>query len=428
MNKKEILKEIIRDFHTKPLRATKNRNYDIPMDIEKVVVLTGSRRSGKTSLLLNTVKKLCNIIPVENIIFINFEDERLSLKVEELDLILQAYRELYPMKNLSECYLFFDEIQEAQGWEKFVRRCDETITRHIYLTGSNAKLLGTEIATTLRGRAYRLEIYPLSFPEYLSFLGINKDYYDSHNRALILNAFEQYLHFGGFPELVNIEDENQKRKVLQEYYDVMLFRDIIERYSETNIAALKYFLKRLVESVKSPLSIAKIHNEMKSLGLRVGKNSLYDYFDYAEAIYFTLPSKRYSPSINRQELADKRAYIVDNGFLSALTHKYSRDLGKKLENIVAIELKRRGYDLLFGKNGKECDFIVDRDERLALQVSYECSSFDTSEREVAGALFGAKLLGEKKATILTMDREEVIDSSGAQIEFQLAWKWLLDEK
>ncbi|MFP4487533.1 MAG: ATP-binding protein [Campylobacterales bacterium] len=424
MNKKDIIKTLIKDFHTKPLRRTKSREYNIPLDIEKVVILTGSRRSGKTSLLLNTIERLIQDVPIENIIYINFEDERLMLKAQELDLILQSFQELYPQKELSDCYLFFDEIQEVEGWEKFIRRCDETITRHIYLTGSNAKLLGSEIATALRGRGYRIEIYPLSFKEYLFFIGIELEFYSTANRALILNAFERYLHFGGFPELAEVNNDEQKRKILQEYYDVMLFRDIIERYSQTNITAIKYFFKRLVESVKSPLSISKIHNEMKSLGFRVGKNSLYDFFEYAEAAYFAIPAKKYDLSIKKQELSNKKSYIIDNGYLSALTHKYTHDRGKKLENLIAIELKRREYELLFSQNGSECDFIIDK-EPYALQVSFDTSSFETLEREVNGAINGAKLLGCKRATILTFDQERTITRNGVDIELMNAWRWLL---
>ncbi|MEY4504560.1 MAG: hypothetical protein RL154_856, partial [Pseudomonadota bacterium] len=221
MNKKQILKEIIADFHKKPLRVVKQRSYNIPLDIEKVVVLTGARRAGKTSLLLSTIQKLISIVPIENIVYINFEDERLALNSDELDLVLQSYLELYPDIELSKCYFFFDEIQEVNGWEKFVRRCDDSISRHIYITGSNAKLLGSEIATVLRGRAYRIEVFPLSFKEYLSFMDIELEYNSSVNRAKIINSFEKYLHFGGFPEIVKIDDDEIKRKILQEYYDVM---------------------------------------------------------------------------------------------------------------------------------------------------------------------------------------------------------------
>ncbi len=427
MNKKQILKELISDFHKKPLRDTKERESNIPLDIEKIVVLTGARRSGKTSLLLNTIKKLLNIIPKENIIYINFEDERLTLESDELDLILQSYLELYPDKDLSSCYFFFDEIQEVDGWEKFVRRCDDSISRHIYITGSNAKLLGSEIATALRGRAYRIEVFPLSFREYLSFLDVELEYNSSTNRAKIINSFEKYLHFGGFPEIVKIDDNEIKRKVLQEYYDVMIFRDILERYNQTNIHAIKYFLKRLIESVKSTISISKIHNEMKTLGFRVGKNSLYEYLEFAEAVYFALVANKYDKSIKRQELADKKGYIIDNGFLSAITHKYSSDYGKKLENLVAIELRRAGCALQFAKNGKECDFIVENNgKQIALQVCADLSSFETLNREIEGAIYGARQAGVDNAIILSMAEEKSIAQDGVSIEVVPAWKFCIE--
>ena len=427
MNKKELIKQLIRDFHTAPLRSLKPRTLKLPLHLEKVIVVTGMRRAGKTSLLLQAIGELRQTLPKEKILYLNFEDERLSLEAGDLDLVLQSYRELYPELNLSECYFFFDEIQEIDGWEKFVRRMDESVSRHLFVTGSNARLLGSEIATALRGRSLRYEVFPLSFGEYLEFTGAGGDPFGSAGRARILRAFDRYLREGGFPELVFIEEGDIRRKVLQEYFDVMIFKDLIERYQEGNVAALKYFLKRLIEGIGSPLSVAKIHNEMKSAGFRIGKNTLHDYLEMAEAVYFGLIATRYDPSIVRRELAEKKGYLIDNGFLTALSYRYSDDRGKLLENLVAIELRRRGQTLLFAKGQKECDFVAEENGALLpIQVSVDLSHPPTKEREVAGLLAAASFVGAKRGIIVTFEHEEQLSQSGVIIDMVPCWKFLME--
>ena len=206
---KEKLKEIIKDFHKGTLPRTKKRNLEIPLESQKIITVSGVRRSGNTFILLETMKRLLKAeIPKENILYINFEDERLDFKKETLDLIMQAYRELYPDANLAECHFFFDEIKNVDGWEKFVRRLYDSVTKNIFITGSNSKLLSKEIATSIRGRTITYEAYPLSFDEFLDFNGINIDLYHSKSRAKIANLFEKFLFQGGFIEIANINDKS----------------------------------------------------------------------------------------------------------------------------------------------------------------------------------------------------------------------------
>ncbi|NCO13941.1 MAG: ATP-binding protein, partial [Thiomicrospira sp.] len=367
-------------------------------------------------------------LTVEKLVYLSFEDERLSLQAEDLDLILQAYRELYPELDLSQCYFFFDEIQEVQGWEKFIRRLDDSVSRRIYLTGSNSKLLSSEIATSLRGRCLSFEMFPLSFREFLRFKNIEPDIVSSKGRALLNTTFEQYLVQGGFPELVAIESAEIRRKILQDYYDVMLFRDVIERYQEGNIPALKYFLKRLLESVSSPLSIAKIHNEMKSAGFRVGKNSLHDYLAMSEAVYFTLIASKYDPSIVRQNMAEKKGYIIDNGFLTQLSFRYQQDHGKLLENLVAISLRRQNQNLHFIKGSQECDFVFQtEDGMMPLQVAYDLSHPDTLTRELNGLVKAAEFLNQRKGVIITHNEARELVHHNIEVKMLPAWQFLLSE-
>lgn len=428
MDNKTLIKQLIADFHATPIRSLVARDIVLPLDIEKIVVVTGMRRAGKTSLLLNAIQTLRQSLPAEKLVYLSFEDERLSLQAADLDLILQAYRELYPELDLSQCYFFFDEIQEIQGWEKFIRRLDDSVSRHIYLTGSNSKLLSSEISTSLRGRCLSFEVFPLSFREFLRFKNMEPDTVSSKGRALLNATFEQYLVQGGFPELVAIESADIRRKILQDYYNVMLFRDVIERYQEGNIPALKYFLKRLLESVSSPLSIAKIHNEMKSAGFKVGKNTLHDYLAMSEAVYFTLIASKYDPSIVRQSMAEKKGYIIDNGFLTQLSFRYQQDHGKLLENLIAIHLRRQNQNLQFIKGSQECDFVFQTDEgMMPLQVAYDLSHPDTLTRELNGLVKAAAFLNVEKGFIITLNEAREFVHHNIEVKIIPAWQFLLTE-
>jgi len=425
--KKELIKEIIRDFHKGSLPETIKRDMVVPLDTGKIITLSGVRRSGKTSLLFETIKALkAKKIPIEKILYINFEDERLELKSHDLDLILQAYRELYPDIKLSECYLFFDEVQNVEGWERFIRRAYDTVTKNIFVTGSNSRLLSREIATSLRGRTITLEVLPLSFREYLRFNRVSIDLYHTGSRAKIVSLFEQFLQEGGFPEILFLEKPLRQR-VLQEYFDVMLYRDMVEKFNITNIPVLKYFIKRVLDGITSPLSVNKIYNEIKSQGYKIGKNYLYEFIHAAESIYLFLIAKKFSESIIRQEMSERKVYAIDNGLLNAVTFKFTKDYGKLLENAVYLELYRRGEMPFFYKDKRECDFIVLERSGVKniLQVSYTITEMDTRQREIAGLIEACKRYGLKEGYIITLSEEEWIKESGISIRVMPAYKFFI---
>lgn len=427
MTKKELLKTLIRDFQLRDLPPLKPRTLTIPLHLNKIITLTGVRRSGKTSILLNVINQLRKTMPTKQIVYLNFEDERLDLASDELDLILQAYRELYPDTDLSQCYFFFDEIQNIPLWPQFIRRMDDTISRHLFVTGSNSKLLGTEIATALRGRTLRYDVYPLSFSEYLSFKDMTPDLYSSASVAQINRAFEQFLFQGGFPEVALIDDREIQRKMITEYFDVMIYRDLIERYQQSNTQALRFFLRRCIEGITSPLSVSKVHNELKSAGLRLTKDKLHQYLEQAAAIYLLQIAYKYDPSLVKRELGDKKAYIIDNGFMTAFSWRAGQDSGKLLENLVAMELRKQGKELYFMKNGQECDFVIQQDssELLPIQVSYDIGDPDTRAREVNGLIAGCRFVQTKQGLILTMDQQDSFEENGISIEVMPVWKYLL---
>jgi len=427
MKKKEQLKQIIRDFHLSENFDVKSRNLQPPIDTKKIITLIGVRRCGKTSILYEMINKLSKTIDKTSILFLNFEDERLELKIDELDLILQSFLELYPEKDLKSCYFFFDEIQNITGWEKFVRRLYDTVSKNIYITGSNSKLLSSEIATSLRGRTLSYEVYPLSFSEYLAFKDIEVDLYSSKSLAYIRNAEVKFLKDGAFPEILFL-DEQYANQTLQEYFNVLLYRDLAGRYNITNTIALKFFLKRIIASTTKQISINKIYNELKSSGIKIGKNTLYDFLDYIQNIYLAFTLQRYDNSLVNKELGEKKIYTVDIGLNNATEFRFSDNIGKSLENAVFLELKRRGRELFYYRDtNSECDFIVQKGSQIvqALQVTYDMSDEETAKREIKGLLTACKKLNLSHGYIITYESEDEILEDGIGITLIPFYKWAL---
>lgn len=425
--RKDILKQIIADFHRASLPPSIHRQLDVPMGTGKIITIVGVRRSGKTYYLYQMMKQLLDEgLPKRDLVYINFEDERLDLKKEELDLILQAYNELYPDASLEKVHFFFDEFQNIGGWEQFTRRIHETISKNIYITGSNSKLLSKDISTTLRGRALPYEMYPLNFREYLNFNGTAADDFSSAGRAAIRNHFSSFLKYGGFPELVDLE-KNLYDKILQEYYNTMLFKDMVERYEIKQIHVLKYFLKRLFASISKDVSVNKIYHELKSQGIKVGKNILYEFMEATESIYLMSVLQKFNPSVLKQEMSEKKIYCIDNGLINAVTYRFSNDTGILLENLVACELLKKGKQTFFYREKVECDFIITRKDEIcsAIQVSLSISEPDTRLREIRGLLAACKRFGLKQGTILTNDEKEIFKEQDIEVKVIPAFEYCL---
>jgi uncharacterized protein len=414
---KELIKTIIKDFHGRGIPDTIARNIKIPMDSGKIVTLVGSRRAGKTYLMYQLMQQIKDRT---NIIYINFEDERLQLSASELQVVIDAYLELYP--NKKNPYIFFDEIQEIDGWEKFVRRVYDTISHHVYITGSSAKLLSREIATSLRGRTITYEVYPLSFQEFLRFKGIVTDSNSTKGKATLRKMFDVYLQRGGFPETVTMEEEVYRRTITN-YFEVMLYRDIVERHDITNVLPLKRLLKRIIGNIARDLSIHKIFNDLKSQGIKVSKDSLYKYLEYAEDAFMVFTLNNFSESVSQQ--GAKKSYSIDTGMSSLLSFTLSQDLGRLLENIVFLELKRRGKDIFFYRDKHECDFVIKEKERIskAVQVCYELDE-QNKEREIEGLRTAMARFHLKKGIIITRDQRETFGN----IEIVPVWTWLLKKE
>lgn len=421
---KEVLKKIIVDFVERKLPEIKERDILLPVDSGKIVSIVGARRTGKTYLLFLLIKKLRQKIPADRLVYMNFEDDRLfPATLKTMDTFLQAYYELYPHNKSNDVYFLFDEIQEIENWELFIRRLYDTEKCHIFVTGSSSKLLIREVSTALRGRNISYEVFPLSFREYLRFREIDVSKYSSKILARIVNAFNEYVNTTAFPELVSME-QNLRRKVLKEYLDLVIYKDIVEKYRVTNIYLMKYLIKFLFSNSANHISINKIYNELKSSGLNVSRNSVYEYISYLEDSYTLFGLSLYTRNLRVQKRNPKKYYALDTGLRRAMT--LSEDKGKILESIVYLHLRRSGDPLYYYRSDQEVDFIVDRGDTVQLfNVCYKMDSQETRKREINALLRAMKEMKQNMSYLLTVEEEteEVIDDM--KIKIVPVWKWLL---
>lgn len=430
MKTKELIKQLIVTFQNSLPIDVLPRELSLPIDSKKIITVPGVRRCGKSSLLLLVINQLLSQgISKERILFLYFDDERLQFNAENLDEILQAYRELYPDIPLRDAYLFFDEIQMADDWQAFIRRVYEQECKNIFITGSNSRMLSCELSTSLRGRTMQYEEFPLSFKEYCQFSQIDTNYYVAANQAKIINAFKEFLKSGAFPE-VALNQEIYKERILQEYFFVMLYKDLIERYEIKNPAPVRYFIKRVMANLTKPISINRIYNELKSQGISIGKNTLYDLIEQTEAIYLFFSLTRYNPSLIKENSGDKKYYCVDTGLRHILLNSQSEDNGKLLENAVFLHLRGSlslQESIHYYKEKKECDFLIANQLQVTqlIQVSWSIHDEETRQREISGLLEASAATGCNKFTIITFEEEEEITEQGYQIQVIPAWKWML---
>lgn len=405
-----------------------DRKMQLPLDGGRIVTVTGIRRCGKSSLLGLTINRLLEAgVPKERILYVGFDDERfLSMTPDNFDELLQAYREMYPTTSLQDVYMFFDEIQLVSGWELFVLRVYKNYCKHIFITGSTAKMLSEEIASALRGWPDEYREYPLSFEEYLSFKGIEADKYSEEGKAMMASAFRDYCDEGGFPEVVCAQTKSEKVKILQSYFSTMLFRDMIEHYHiGASVSVVRYFLKRVMNNLTKPTSVNNIYNDLKSQGLKVAKDSLYLWLDYACNIFLFRKVQRYTKSMVKQSSSPAKYYMADIALRNAVLLPESEDAGKALENIVYLNLERslgEEDQISYFYEQKECDFVVQRGERVSelVQVCWTLNE-ENMEREVGGLLAASTVTNCKQCKIITFCQQQTIEREEIRIEVLPIW-------
>jgi len=435
---RELFELIILDFHRRLKRGDLpqpvKRDIRLPFLPQKVSAVIGIRRGGKTWFLLQKIKELQSEgVPLEKILYLNFEDERLlPISGRDLDVLLQVYQGLYPQVVGGGGYLFLDEIQNVPGWELFVRRVSEQEGFQIVVTGSSAKLLSREIATCLRGRSIPVEVFPLSFKEFLRFHGLEVPTplrVDSQLRAKIVNLFKEYMRVGGFPE-VQSYTELDRFYTLQEYVRSIVFRDIVERYGVRNIWALKQIIAFVLQNPAALLSVNRLFRYLKSLGVRVDKNFVYEIADYLQDVYFASLVPKFTYSEKARQVSPSKLYLIDQGLIISHLKRPTPDWGRLLENMVFLELRRHPFGLEYYRSeGAEVDFVVTErlsGRRVGVQVSLSLRTIDTREREFSAL---REIVGKgivDSALVITLEEEEY-EFQQEELLFRLipAWRFLL---
>lgn len=414
--------------------ALKKREHNLPLGLGKIITVPGVRRCGKSSLMEVVVNNLLELgVDRKRILWVDFDDERLvHMEADELEGIIEAYREMYPDIDLADTYMFFDEIQLIEGWEYFIMRLYKHYSHNIYISGSNATMLGIELKSALRGWPIEIETLPLSFREYCMFKEIDVDSYLEQDRARVRKAFYEYNNEGGFPEVVLTDNLMLKTKILQGYFDTMLLKDLAEHYKLSNVEVLRYFLKRIMTNLSKPTAIRTIHNDIKSRGLKVSKDDLYMWAGYACDVFMFIRIPSYSRSLQKIESSQPKYYCIDNGLRDAVLLPQSNDDGKKLENTVFLQLyrKRHVIDRISYFQGKgECDFVVQRGIEIdcLIQVCWSLHDEATREREIAGLIEASDATGCSNLFIITADeQDEITMPDGRRICVRPAASWLLE--
>lgn len=421
MKLRRVIKDILRENEGIHLKSLKKRNFDIETllnkKVEKINTFTGFRRVGKTYILFLIMEYMKD----EPCIYFNFEDERLPESTDVLTQLLYAVEEQYSDRH---GVLFLDEIHIIPGWGKFLRRTMDKGYR-IFVTGSSSKLGLREIPTELRGRSRNYTIFPLDFSEYLSFKGVLFNDMDSHREAEVNRVFREYLVYGGFPELYDA-DNLERKEVIQEYFRTLVQRDLVERFNIKEVALLRAFINLLLNSLM--ISISKLTKTLKSMGFRCSKNTIANYLSYMEHSFFLRQAFFYSRNVKDQMQHPRKVYFIDNGFLKYIS--LYADESRMFENLVALELERRGADLYYWKNrkGEEVDFVVLENTSVShlVQVCHDMTLEDTRTREIGALKKGMRHFGLNSGVILTVDREETIIEDNFVINVVPAPKWFLE--
>lgn len=415
---KNVIKQIIlnqQDF----IGRIKLQSRNVCFEENANYVLVGIRRAGKSYMLYQHIQHLvANGHSIEEMLFINFEDERISdIRKDDLYLILEAYRELFAFQPI----IFLDEIQNVEGWEHFARRLADEKYR-VFITGSNAHMLSREISSTLGGRYLTKEIRPFSFSEYLEYHNIHlpQHWELSPIRADVVRLFSDYFYYGGLSEVFNIQD---KKSWLQSLYQKILYSDIVMRKGVRNERSLRLLIRKLADSVMQPTAIKRLQDILQGDGTKITRDTIGSYLDYLHESYLTFGISSFTDSVSQRESIKKR-YFYDNGILNLFLFLPETKL---LENLVAIKLYNKyGDDLYYYNKNVEVDFCVPNDG-LLIQASYRMIDEATRNREIGALQKLSKFIKPQRCIIVTYDQEEIIQSNDLDVQIEVipAYKFML---
>ena len=417
-----IDKDSLRQIVTQQKKSISQEEKTVPRELlgeilkwfndNRIIILTGIRRSGKSTLLRQIMRKKAGCC------YVNFEDERfISFKPQDFEQLNEVLVEAY---NNPETY-FFDEIQNIEKFETFVRRLQDQ-GKKIILTGSNATLLSKELGTRLTGRYKAFEVYPFSFSEFLSFKGIIPEkewFYITEKKVELIKLFSEYLATGGFPEYLKNKDPEYIRTI----YENILYRDIIARYAIKKQKLIKELVRILTTNISAPFTYNALK---KSLGLS-NSITVKEYISYLNNSYLFFEIQKFDFSIKKQLSSPKKIYIIDSAFNSLGNMNFSANKGRILENVIYIELKRRNLENYYYSSKNECDFIIKKGAKIthAIQACHTLSE-SNKEREISGLLEAMSEFKLKEGLILTQEQEEGLRIKGKKIKVMPAWKWLLE--
>lgn len=418
---KDLLKQIILEqqeiLHALNKRYVQRYIADEWLQTSEILIISGIRRCGKSVLMQQIRDRL-----VEKDFFFNFDDERLAnFKLDDFQKLQECFVELFGEQHT----YYFDEIQNIEGWERFVRRLYNAGNK-IIITGSNARMLSRELGTHLTGRYIQVEIYPFSFQEYLAMneIPVNaKTLYTTTGRATMVKSFVKYMECGGFPKFL----QDGSVSYLTSLYESIIYRDILTRNGLTNE-------KEMLEMMFYLASNATKRVTYSSLGKVVGiqhPDTIKNYLEYIQQTYLIFQLFRYDPSVKKQMMSPKKIYFVDNAIIKRIGFNATENNGVFLENLVFIELKRRGWDVYYYADKKECDFIVRKGLHIsdAYQVTLKMDSPQTREREIAGVREAMQAYSLSKGYILTFEGKETINfDDGTIVEVIPVWEWILQYK
>ncbi|MEI8173734.1 MAG: ATP-binding protein [Deltaproteobacteria bacterium] len=423
MISKNIIKEIIlsnRAFILESVSGIVPRAAAEVVAAGKTVIMHGIRRSGKTFILYDIFRRNSDAA-----LYLDFEDDRLTgFTAADFLTVRDAFLELRPETSGRIVYLF-DEIQHVEEWERFCRRVTERENAAVYVTGSSSKLMPLEVDTAIRGRAWSVAVFPFSFPEFLQLrmgrLDRNEILYGT-GKVETKRFFAEYAKWGGFPETALAADPLDKTKLLKEYLRAMFFRDLVERYGMTNIALFDALADKLFSSFSTRLSLTAFYRQYKDL-FPFSKDLLFQYFHNFEESMLIFAVRKFSESSYKRSRNPVKIYPADTGLCRRVA---SEDAGRILENIVFIELARRGWEVYYFEEKQECDFIVKTGDGAgfaAFQVCLELTD-ENRRRETGGLIAACRRLNVTEGTILTDDQESEEEAEGIKISVLPVWRWV----
>ena len=435
---RSVLEEKLGEALTRNFPELVRREARVQGGPKKVKAIIGMRRAGKTSFLFQELaNRLEAGLSRDRLVYVNFEDERLAeMKAEDLEEILTLYYRQFPHYRGKETVVWcFDEIQVIPGWERFVRRILDSEKVEIFISGSSARMLSREVATSMRGRAMETVIRPFSWREFLRMKNHEpkrgKQLFSPAERSTMEALFEAYLEWGGFPETVEMETDRERVELLQGYVDIVLLRDIGERHGVSNLLALRALVRQVLRHPAQLLSVSKVYRDFKSRGIEVSKGTLLAFMAYLEDSFLVFGLPLVAGSERRRQTNPRKFYLADHGLARAYAASSSVDRGRMLENMVAVALQANssalGYWLT--EEGYEVDFCAQTygGEKRLVQVSSDLSETSTWEREVRALDSARKEVKGASCLLLSETAPQKGSEQPDWLEHRLVWRWLLED-